>query len=167
MAVADYYKAPVTTRTYEEKLEAQAQDIDQRTLLFQAQLRGFLFRHRLFHHCKDHVAIENKGHLTSIDTRSPLDTRSTISDIVNKRRTSNINKILNNNAKNARDAQYGDEYLKRDNFYVFEVGHTPGKAESTDPQARYQELSNSGANDSECDQGYSNANNTTDDTLDR
>ncbi len=163
MAAADYYKASVTMRTDEEELEIQAQDIDQKTLLFQAQLRGFLLRHRVSLRCKDDVAIENKGHLTSINTRSPLDTRSTISDMVNERRTSDTNKILNKNAKNA---QYGDEYPKRDNLYVFDVGHTPGKAESTDLQARYQELSNSAANASECDQGYRSANETTDDILD-
>ena len=161
MAAADYYEAPVTKRTDEEKLEIQAQDIDQKTLLFQAQLRGFLLRHRVSHHCKDDVAIENKGHLTSINTRSPLDTRSTINDVVNERRTSNTNKILNKNAKNVMNTQYRDKYPERD------VGHTPGKAESTDLQAGYQELSNSAANDSECDQGYRNENENTDDTLDR
>ena len=162
MAAADYYKASVTIRTDEEKLEIQAQDIDQKTLLFQAQLRGFLLRHRISHHRKDDVAIENQGHLTSINTRSPLDTRSTIDDVVNERRTSNTNKILNKNAETVINAQYRDEYPERD------VGHTPGKAESTDLQARYQELSNSAANDSECDQGYRSANETTDDnTLNR
>ena len=146
MAAADYYKAPVTMRTYEEKLEIQAQDIDQKTLLFQALLRGFLLRHRVSHYCKDDVAIENRGHLTSVNTRSHLDTRATTSDMVNERRASNTNKILYKNAKNA---QYGDEYPKRDNICVSDIGDMLGEAESTYLQARYQEFSNSAANDSE------------------
>ena len=114
MAAADYYKTPVTMRTYEEKLEIQAQDIDQKTLLFQAQLRGFLLRHRVSHRCKDDVAIGD------------------------------INNILYENAKNA---QYGDEYPKRDNVYVFDIGQRLAEAESAYLQARYQEPSNSEAND--------------------
>ena len=53
MAAADYYKAPLTMRTYEEKLEIQAQDIDQQTLLVESHLRGFLLRRRVSRHCKD------------------------------------------------------------------------------------------------------------------
>ena len=148
MAAADYWTAPLTRRSFEEKLEIQARDMDQQILFFQAQLRGFLLRHRVFSHGTDVDAIVNKGHLTSINAKSPLDTRSTVNDVVNERRTSNTNKILNNNAKNAKDAQNGDEYPIRDNVYAFDVGHTPEKAESTDFQAYYQEP----ANDSECDQ---------------
>ena len=50
MAAADYYK-PIM-RTDEEELEFRAQDIDRKTLLFQARLRGFLIRHRVYRHRK-------------------------------------------------------------------------------------------------------------------
>ena len=47
MAAAEYYmRAP----NEEENLNIQAQNIAQGTLLFQAQLRGFLFRNRLRGH---------------------------------------------------------------------------------------------------------------------
>ena len=81
MAAADYHKAPLTMRTYEEKLEILAQDLDQQTLRFQTHLRGFPLRRRISRYCKDDDAIENKGHWTSINTRNPLETRGTIRNV--------------------------------------------------------------------------------------
>lgn len=74
MAAADYYKASSSMRTDEEEWEIQARDINQKTLLFQARLRGFLARHRVFHPDQDDVAVENNGHLAYINERRYGDT---------------------------------------------------------------------------------------------
>lgn len=58
MAAADYYNPPLKV-TKEEHLEIQARDIDQRTLLLQARLRGYLFRGQGFRSYKENVAITN------------------------------------------------------------------------------------------------------------
>ncbi len=69
MAAADYYESFSSTRTAEEKLELQARDIDQRTLLLQAQLRGFLIRHRIYYPRRSDVAIETNRRLASINEK--------------------------------------------------------------------------------------------------
>ncbi len=69
MAAADYYESFSSTRTAEERLELQARDIDQRTLLLQAQLRGFLTRHRIYCPHRSDVARESNGRLASINKR--------------------------------------------------------------------------------------------------
>ena len=163
MAAADYLTTPLTKRAFEEKLETQAQDIDQQTLLFQAQLRGFLLRHRVFRHCKNNYVIMNKQHLTLMNTRSPLDAQSTNSDVFDELRTSITNKFGNKYARNAENNQYGDKYPEWENVEAFDVGYTLGKGESTDLEAYYPEP----ANDSECDQSYSNTYKVTDNTVGR
>ena len=156
MAAADYYKAPLTMRTYEEELEIQAQDIEQQTLLFQTHLRGFLLRRRVSRYCEDDDAIENKGHWTSINTRNLLETRGTIRNVVDERPISDTDNISKGLAKIPSNAQYGEEHPKRDNVCAFDVGYTPGKAESTDLQAYYQEPKNIATNGSEYDRSYRN-----------
>lgn len=161
MAAADYYKAvqaPSSMRTDEEELEIQAQDIEQKTLLFQARLRGFLIRHRVSRHYKVDVAIENTGHLASMKRSSYRDTHSSTSEM-DERRNSNTNKII------AENDEHGDKYTQRDNIHAHDLWHQ--KAESLDLQARYQQPINSAADDSECDNGYSKVNKTTDDILSR
>lgn len=165
MAAADYYKAvraPSSMRTYEEKLEIQAQDIEQKTLLFQARLRGFLIRHRVSRHHKVDVAIENTGHLASMKRGSYRDTHSITSEM-DERWNSNTNKII------AENDEHGDKYTQRDNIHAHDLWHqiTLGKAESLDLQARYQQPINSAADDSECDNDYSKVDKTTDDILSR
>ena len=66
MAAADYFNSPLNVCTEEEHLEIQARDIDQRTLLFQARVRGYLIRHEVSRRpYKDNIAIENNAHLAS------------------------------------------------------------------------------------------------------
>lgn len=91
MAAADYYETPSSMRTEEERLEIQARDIDQKTLLFQARLRGFLIGHRVFRHHKDDVATEDNEHSAPINRSSYRDTHSITGDIVDERRTGNAN----------------------------------------------------------------------------
>ena len=67
MAAADYYQEPSSMRTDEDRSEIQAQHIDQMTLLFQARLRGFLVRCRVFHHDKNDISIYKNEKLASID----------------------------------------------------------------------------------------------------
>ena len=163
MAAAEYLTTPLTWRAFEDRLEIQAQHIDQQTLLFQAQLRGFLLRHRVFRHRKDDDAIVNQGHFTSTNTWSPQDTYSTITDAFDDLRTSITNKVLNKYTRNFKDPPYGDDYLEWENVDGFDAGHTPGQAESMDVQAYYQEP----ANESECDQSYGNTYEITDNTVGR
>ena len=65
MAAADYYNPPLQIRKKEEHLEIQARDIDQRTLLLQARLRGYLIRHQLFRSYKENITITNNVHFAS------------------------------------------------------------------------------------------------------
>lgn len=128
MAAADYYKAvqaPSSMRTDEENLEIQAQDIERKTLLFQARLRGFLVRHRVSRHHKIDVAIENNGHLSSINRSSYRDTHSITSEM-DERRNSSTNKMI------AENDEHGDKYTQRDETYALDLWHkiTSGKAES-------------------------------------
>lgn len=127
MAAADYYKASSSMLTDEEELEIQARDINQKTLLFQARLRGFLARHRVFQPDQDDVAVENNGHLAYINERS------------------NTNKTINQNTE---VDELGDNYMQRDSIYVHDLWHTttPGKAHSTDLQRRLHGPINSAAN---------------------
>ena len=69
MAAADYYNPPLKVCTKEEHLEIQARDIDQRTLLLQARLRGYLIRHQGFRSHKENIAITNNVHSASYRDR--------------------------------------------------------------------------------------------------
>ena len=60
MAATDYFNTPLKVCTKEERLDIQARDIDQSTLLFQARVRGYLRRSY-----KDNIAIEKNAHLAS------------------------------------------------------------------------------------------------------
>lgn len=65
MAAADYFNTLLRVCTKEEHLEIQARDIDQKTLLFQARVRGYLIRNEVSRPYKDNIAIENDAHLAS------------------------------------------------------------------------------------------------------
>lgn len=65
MAAADYYNPPLQVSTKEEQLEIQARDIDQRTLLLQARLRGYMIRHHVFPSYKQDIATTNNVQLAS------------------------------------------------------------------------------------------------------
>ena len=60
MAAADYYNPPAYTK--EKRLEIQARDIDQRTLLLQARLRGYLIRYQGLRSYEQNIAITNNVH---------------------------------------------------------------------------------------------------------
>lgn len=162
MAAAIYYDAASSMGTDEEHLEIQAREIDQKALLLQARLRGFLVRYRVSRPYKDDVAIDSNEYLASINQGRYRDTHSMTSEIVNERINSNINKITN---KHIEHDGHGDKYTQRENI----CGHstTPGKAENIYLQARYQESINSAANYSERDSNYSKANDLTDQILSR
>lgn len=60
MAAADYYLR-VPRPKEEERLNIQARFIAQRTLLFQAQLRGFLVRKRMYEHIWRSDSVKKHG----------------------------------------------------------------------------------------------------------
>ena len=162
MAAASYYDAASSMRSDEEQLEIQARDIDQKALLLQARLRGFLVSDRVSRPRKGDVAIDSIEHLASMNQGRYRDTHSITSEIVNERRNSDINKIRN---KHIEHDEHGDKYTQKDNICGYKS--TPGKAQNIDLHARWQESINSAANTSERDSNYSKANDLADDTLSR
>ena len=77
MAAADYYEPPLNMETSEEKLEIQSRHIDEKILLFQARLRGFLVRRKIPCSSEDGVAIQSTEHLASADMRVHYQSRHT------------------------------------------------------------------------------------------
>lgn len=140
MAAADYYEAPPNLLTDEERLEVQARDIDQRTLLFQAQSRGFLIRYRIYNYHNHNVANENCQPFAAISTRRSRDIQGSFSRELHGIHDNTTTLSI----ENAEDDDPGGSY---DPWQTA----TPNKAESTYLKARYQELVNGANNGSELD----------------
>ena len=131
MAAADYYQEPSSMRTDEDRSEIQAQHIDQMTLLFQARLRGFLVRCRVFHHDKNDISIYKNENLASIDGENQRRNNSVIGRYTRKI----IYKIIE-------DDEIGDNLWQP---------IIPVKTENAGLQAQYQISTNSVADDSKLD----------------
>ena len=155
MAAADFYNPPSSVLTNEESLEAQGRDIDQKTLLFQARLRGFLTRNRMSRPHKDDFAVESNRRLSPCSEWRKwryYDAQISTIGIFNERLYSTTNKTINKNDEQDEHDEHGDRPTQRGNVHVHDMWHTttePGRAERTDIQARSHRSMTSAINGSE------------------
>lgn len=135
MAAADYYNPSSNVCIDEEKLEIQAQDIDQRTLFFQARSRGFLVRHAISRHGEVDVAIEHNAHCTTISSRLSQEILTFPSDNYGETQNTSGDKTT---------------YSKVENKVVEEGhGNSDNLRRIAELQARYQESNSKAADNSE------------------
>lgn len=133
MAAASYYNQSFTWIGEEEKLENQARNIDKKTLIFQARIRGFLTRHKLFHR-HSNVTTENDRNFVRCNS---ITTESRVNNVGNKKLENENVQVITSDANSSWNTI------------------TSRKAEIKDLEASYQEPFSIATCDSEGNSKYS------------